>query len=357
MAEDFAARVGQILEHGALNVALGLGYELGLFEALDGAGPLSCDELAARAGLDARYVLEWLGAMVAGEVVDVVEGLFLLPPARGDVLCRRGGASNLGVYTQELGLLVSSALGGVRAGFRSGRGLAYADYPEFHAFMGELAERKHRSGLVESFLPAIAGGAVLEGLQAGARVCDLGCGSGGALLVLAAAFPRSEFVGVDLDAGALEQARAEQARAGLENLRFEQRDLGRLAEEPGELAGRFEWVSAFDAIHDQEQPLAALRGARALLAPAGIFSLVDIDAASDPARNKARPMGAFLYTVSLLHCLPVGLGPEGDGAGLGMLWGRERALDLLAEAGFEAEVEELPGDPFNVHYCCQAAGA
>lgn len=354
---DFATRIGQVLEAGALNVALGLGYELGLFEALDGSDPLGLAELATKAQVDPRYLREWLGAMVAGDVVEVTAGdvsgeeRYSLPPERGAVLCRRGGSANLGVYTQELGLLTEAALDGVRTGFRSGRGLGYERYPAFHTFMGELADRKHEQTLVQEFLPGIAEGAILKSLQSGTEVCDLGCGNGRALLLLAEAFPQSQFTGIDFDRGALAAGEAAADFKGLKNLRFVACDAATLAERPGDLAGRFSWITAFDAIHDQADPSAALRGVRALLAPEGRFSLVDIDAESELIANKYRPFATFLYTVSLLHCLPIGLGPEGTGAGLGMLWGRQRARSLLSEAGLKV-LEEKPCDAFNVHYLC-----
>ena len=351
---SFADRIGQILEAGALNVTLGLGYELGLFEALDGAGPLTLEELAAKAEVDPRYLREWLGAMVSGGVLEVTSEddsaeRYLLPPERGQVLCRRGGTANLGVYTQELGLLVEAALGGVRSGFRSGRGLGYERYPAFHAFMSELADRKHEQTLIQEFLPSVAGGVVLARLQEGAQVCDLGCGAGRALLLLAAAFPQSQFVGIDFDRGALAAGEAAAEFRGLGNVEFVVRDAATLAGDPGALAGRFDWVTAFDAIHDQADPAAALRGVAALLAPEGRFSLVDVDAETGLEANRERPLAPFLYTVSLLHCLPIGLGPEGKGAGLGMLWGRGKARQLLGEAGLEL-LEESPCDAFNVHY-------
>jgi SAM-dependent methyltransferase len=353
----FAERIGHILEAGALNVTLGLGYELGLFEALDGAGPLTLAELAAKAEVDPRYLREWLGAMVSGRILEVTseddtEERYSLPPERGEVLCRRGGSANLGVYTQELGLLVEAALGGVRTGFRSGRGLGYERYPAFHAFMGELADRKHEQTLLQEFLPGVAEGAIQARLEAGAQVCDLGCGAGRALLLLAAAFPQSRFVGIDFDRGALAAGEAVAEQRGLSNLEFVHRDAATLASDPGPLAGRFDWITAFDAIHDQADPLASLRGVRALLAPEGCFSLIDIDAESELRANRERAMAPFLYAVSLLHCLPIGLGPEGKGAGLGMLWGRGRARELLQEAGLEL-VSEAPCDAFNVHYLCR----
>lgn len=86
-----------------------------------------------------------------------------------------------------------------------------------------------------------------------------------------------------------------------------------------------------------------------MLAPGGLFSMIDIDAASHPAGNLDHPMGPFLYTVSLMHCMPVGLSDQGRG--LGMMWGREQAVSLLEQAGFcRIEVLEMAHDPFNVHY-------
>jgi 2-polyprenyl-3-methyl-5-hydroxy-6-metoxy-1,4-benzoquinol methylase len=357
---SFSERVIGILNGGALNVALGLGYRLGLFEALDAfQAPASLSQIAEATSLDPRYVREWLGVVACGDIVEVhgagEDERFSLPPAHGDVLCRRAGTANLGVYTQELPLLTESALSRVRDGFRSGEGLDYACYEEFFAFMGELADAKHERTLVDGFLPSVAEGAIVAQLEAGARACDVGCGSGAASILMARAFPRSEFVGVDFDRGAIETARRGAEAARLQNLRFLERDAAALHDDQ-ELQGGFDYVTSFDAIHDQTQPLAALRGIRALLAPGGVFSMVDIAAESSIGANREHAMGSFLYAVSLLHCMPVGLGAEGSGAGLGMLWGRERALALLAEAGFaEVEVHEIPNDPFNLHYLCRAS--
>jgi SAM-dependent methyltransferase len=141
-------------------------------------------------------------------------------------------------------------------------------------------------------------------------------------------------------------------REGIANAVFEAADAARLSESPRH-RGAFDYVTAFDAVHDQTAPLEALRGVRAMLAPGGRFSMVDIAAHSDPVRNAAHPMAPFLYTVSLLHCMPVGLMDRG--AGLGMMWGREAALELLAAAGFEeVAVAAIPDDPFNLHFFCKA---
>ncbi|MCP3955994.1 MAG: methyltransferase type 12, partial [Desulfobacterales bacterium] len=112
-------------------------------------------------------------------------------------------------------------------------------------------------------------------------------------------------------------------------------------------------ICAFDAIHDQTRPLEALRSIRYMLAPGGLFSMVDIKAGSQHKDNLDHPMGPFLYTVSLMHCMPVGL--SDNGTGLGMMWGQQQAETLLREAGFETvEPTEMDYDPFNLHYLCRA---
>ncbi|WP_243440134.1 class I SAM-dependent methyltransferase [Fundidesulfovibrio soli] len=352
----FAVRMAEILDASALNAALCLGYRAGLFEAMDRLGfPASCAAIAREAGLSERYVREWLGAVACGGVVEHSvsesgEELFLLPPAHADLLTRRAGQDNLGVYTQEIPLLTQCALEDVLAGFGTGRGVPYERYPRFHEWMGQVAEAKHREVLVDAFLPSVAGGEVLRRLREGVDVLDVGCSEGLVALLMARAFPGSRFLGVDISEDALAKARGEAARLGLENVRFELRDAAALGEDAA-LAGRFGYVTAFDAIHDQTRPLEALKGVRAVLAEGGYFSMVDIKAETDIAGNLDRPMGAFLYTVSLLHCMPVGL--VDGGPGLGMMWGRGKALELLREAGFgRVEVCDIPGDGFNAHYLC-----
>jgi ubiquinone/menaquinone biosynthesis C-methylase UbiE len=158
-------------------------------------------------------------------------------------------------------------------------------------------------------------------------------------------------VGLDIAEEALDTARTAAAEQGLDNVTFLHQDAAALSDSSS-LAGSFAYVTAFDAIHDQTRPLAALRGVHALLKPGGAFSMVDIAAGSRLADNRDHPMGAFLYTVSLMHCMPVGL--VDGGTGLGMMWGRERAVAMLNEAGFDdVVVGEIPEDAFNLHFFCR----
>ncbi len=217
--------------------------------------------------------------------------------------------------------------------------------------MGQLAAAKRGRVLVTDFLPSVDGGRIVERLKKGIEVCDVGCAEGVALMLMARAFPHARFTGVDISAEAIETARKKAESEGVANVRFLERDAARIAEDPG-LVNAFDYVTAFDAIHDQSRPLEALRGVHAILKTGGAFSMVDIAAESSLADNLDHPMGPFLYTISLMHCMPVGL--VEDGAGLGMMWGRQKAVKMLRKAGFgSVDVREIPDDPFNLHFFCR----
>ena len=355
--DAFAKKLTDILNHGALNLAMGIGYQVRLFDVMDAlARPATAATIAGKAGLDTRYVTEWLGVMVCGGVVALSgsedgQDRYRLPREHADLIARRAGSANLGVYTQEIPLLTRCAMDEVLSGFQTGQGVGYHHYPRFQHFMGQLADAKHREVLVETFLPSVDHGTLVHRLAAGIRVCDLGCAEGVALLLMAQAFPRSTFVGLDIAEEALQQARKAAEAEDMDNVTFLHQDAAALVAN-SDLIESFDYVTAFDAIHDQTRPLAALKGVHALLKPGGLFSMVDIAAGSRLADNRDHSMGSFLYTVSLMHCMPVGL--VDGGTGLGMMWGREKAVTMLQEAGFrDVQVSEIPQDAFNLHFFCR----
>lgn len=357
--ERFAARMTTVLNAGALNLAMAIGYRTRLFDRMDRLGePCSSEAIAAAAGLDPRYVREWLAVMVTGEVVELTEAAdgterYHLPPAHADLLTRRADSANPGVYTQEIPLLTATALEPVIEGFTTGEGVPYDRYPRFQRFMTELADAKHRRTLVRRFLPSVDAGRIEAALTAGIRVCDLGCGEGTAVLLMAEAYPASRFVGIDICADSIARGRELARQKGLDNTAFIRDDGVAAAGRPDMTAG-FDYITAFDAIHDQTRPLAALRAVLRMLRPGGAFSMVDIAADSRLAANRDHPMAPFLYTVSLMHCLPVGR--VDGGMGLGMMWGRQRATALLEKAGFtDIDVAPIPEDAFNLHFFCRKA--
>ena len=351
---DFSKKMTDILNYGALNLAMGIGYKNQIFDILEDLDkPVTILEIVSASRLNRRYLKEWLGIMVTGSIIEISHGpdgeaRYFLPPEHASFLTRKSGSNNLGVYTQEIPLLTSCAMTSVNRGFKTGDGIPFSQYPDFQHFMAELSNAKHEEVLIKHFLPSVANGALLPLLSNGIRVCDFGCGQGIALNLMAQAFPESTFTGIDNHREAILTARAGADKMRLSNTSYLELDAATINGKK-EFIQRFDYVCAFDAIHDQSHPLEALKGIRKMLSPSGMFSMIDIKASSDPMDNLNHPMGAFLYTVSLMHCMPIGL--NDNGAGLGMMWGREQAEAMLMEAGFDhVEVIEMAHDGFNLHY-------
>jgi len=348
-SDEFQTRMVDILNSAALNVAIGIGSKVGLFDALgDAAEPLTAKELAETTELNPRVVREWLGVVVSGNILEVHPGdYYSLPPHRANFLCRKGGENNLALYCQEIPILTQCVYQDVLETFKTGSGIPYSKYPTFQDFMGQLADQKHEDSLLQTFLPSIDG--MVDRLKEGnMRVMDLGCGQGLAISLLAREFPNSSFVGIDLDEDAI--AKAQETSRDLENLSFVVLDATCIHEH--EFAESFDYVVAFDAIHDLCHPEEVLKGIRDALKPGGIFSMIDIKADSHIIQNKDHPMGPMLYTVSLMHCMQVAM--VDGGRGLGMMWGRQQAISMLKEAGFRNIKElEIPQDGFNSHYMAE----
>jgi SAM-dependent methyltransferase len=337
--EAFAGRLVGLYNGGMLSHLIDIGHRTGLFAAL-AEGSATSAELARRADLQERYVREWLGAMATGEIVDYdpAAGSFRLPAEHA--VCLTGhGSANLAPISRLVTHLAKH-LDAVTRAFREGGGVPYAAYrPEFTDVMDALGRGVFDELLLDRYVPLVPG--LAERLAAGARVADVGCGTGHAMVLLAAAFPASTFVGYDLAPDAIARARSEAAAAGLGNVHFEVGDAARLVvEEPLDV------VFAFDAIHDQAEPAAVLARIHAALAPGGSFVMTEPRASSNLEDNLGNPFAPMLYATSVLHCMTVSL--ASGGAGLGAAWGEQVARDMLAQAGFgEVSVHEAPGDPLN----------
>jgi len=328
-AERFAEGLLQALNHGSLCLMTSIGHRTGLFDAMSNLPASTSNEIAERAGLDERYVREWLGAMVTGRVVEVdpESKRYTLPPEHAAFLTRAAGADNLGVFAQYIGVL-----GGVEdlivEVFRSGGGVPYSSFPRFHEVMAEDSGQSVLSSLDVHILPLVPG--LAERLSAGIRVLDVGCGRGRILNKLAGMFPNSRFVGMDLSEDAVAYARAEATRAGNHNTEFIAADLGDF-DHTAE-AESFDLITTFDAVHDQSKPLNVLKGIRKALKPDGIYLMQEINGSSHVHQDIDHPIGTFLYTISTMHCMTVSLADGGEG--LGAMWGEERTREYLAKAGF-----------------------
>jgi 2-polyprenyl-3-methyl-5-hydroxy-6-metoxy-1,4-benzoquinol methylase len=341
--DAFADRMLNILNDGALALMTSMGHRTGLFDVMSNLPPSTTDQIAGAAGLNERYVREWLGAMVTGGFVeyDPDRATYHLPPEHAASLTRSATPDNIAAFAQYIPLM-GTVEDKVVACFKKGGGVPYSAFGRFHEVMAEDSGQTVVAALMDSILPLVPG--LIEDLESGIEVLDVGCGAGRALNLMAVAFPKSRFTGYDISEEATATGRAAAEQNGLTNLRFEIRDVTAL-----DAFEQYQLITAFDAIHDQVRPTEVLHGIAKALHPDGTFLMQDIAASSQVQNNIDHPVGPLLYTLSCMHCMTVSLAE--NGAGLGTMWGEELARTMLREAGFtKVEVEKLPHDFQNIYY-------
>ena len=341
--EAFAARLLETLNNAALALMTSVGHQTGLFDTMARLRPSTSAEIARAAGLQERYVREWLGAMVTGLVVeyDPNDLTYSLPPEHAASLTRAAGTDNFASFMSYIALAGEVEQKVIEC-FRNGGGVDYCHYPRFQTVQAEETAAIFDATLVDKTLPLVPG--LVERLRAGANVLDVGCGGGHAVNVMARAFPNSRFVGYDLSEEGVQKGRAEARQWGLTNARFEVRDVTAL-----DATAQFDLVTAFDSIHDQARPATVLAAIARSLGDDGTFLMVDLAASSDVGANVGHPLGTYLYMISCMHCMTVSLAQGGDG--LGAMWGEQVAVRMLGEAGFgRVEIERVPGDIINCYY-------
>ena len=342
-AEEFAERMVDVLNSGSIALMTSIGHRTGLFDAMTGLPPSTSEQIASAAGLNERYVREWLGAMLVGGIVehDPEEGTYYLPEEHAAFLTRAASPDNIAAFAQYIPLL-GSVEDGIVESFKNGGGVPYSAFPRFQEVMAEDSGQTVLPALTEHILPLVPG--LVERLQNGIDVLDVGSGSGRALNLMARTFPNSRFVGYDLSEEAIARARAEAEEHGTSNARFEVKDVATLDEEAS-----YDLITTFDAVHDQAKPAAVLKGIANALKNDGVYLMQDIAGSSHHHNNLDHPIGPFLYTVSTMHCMTVSLAQGGEG--LGAMWGEEKAKEMLKEAGFtKVEVEQLAHDFQNYYY-------
>lgn len=331
------------IDGASLTLLLSIGHQTGLLDAMAGLPPATSAHIAEAAGLNERYVREWLAGMVTGHVIeyDPATATYTLPAHRAAALTRAAGPHNLALvalFIPHLGEVEQKIVDC----FREGGGLPYSEFPRFHALMAEQSAAVFDIALVDVVLPLVDG--LPERLRAGVDVADFGCGSGHAINVMAHAFPASRFTGIDFSDEAVAAGVAEAASLGLTNATFEGHNLTHLDKHEA-----YDVITVFDAIHDQAHPAQVLENIYRALRPGGVFLMADIKASSRLEENVGIPMSTYLYTVSLMHCMTVSLAL--DGAGLGTAWGTQLAVSMLGDAGFgDVRVTEVEGDPINNYY-------
>jgi SAM-dependent methyltransferase len=344
----FAKRMLRTMNEAAVALMVSVGHRTGLFDVLAAMPAATSEQIASRAALDERYVREWLAVMTTGRIVehDGAAGTYWLPADHAAWLTRAAGMNNLATGMQYIGLMALVEDQIVDC-FRHGGGVPYSAFPRFTAIMAEDSGAVHDATLIDATLPLVPG--LIDRLRQGIDAADIGCGSGHAVNLMAGAFPRSRFTGYDFSDAGIAAARSEADRKGLANARFEKRDAAHLGE-----TGRFDFITTFDAVHDQARPDLMLAGIAAALRPGGVYLCVDTSASSKLAENLDHPLGPFLYTISCMHCMTVSL--AGGGMGLGTMWGEDTAREMLREAGFTSiEATRLDGDIVNTYIMASKA--
>jgi SAM-dependent methyltransferase len=317
-----------------------IGEKLGLYKAMAGAGPLTSQEVAERAGVAERSVREWLANQAAGGYVtyDAEADRYTLPDEQALALADEDSPFYiLGVYDSIASLYADEDR--ILEAFRSGDGMGWHEH-DHRLFRG--TERFFRPGykanLVSEWIPALAG--VAEKLERGAKVADVGCGHGASTIIMAQAFPNSEFVGYDYHDASVERARQAAAEAGVdERVSFA---VASAKDYPGT---DYDLVCVFDCLHDMGDPVGAAAHIRETLAPDGTWMIVEPFAGDSVAENLT-PVGRVFYGASTVICTPASLAQE-VGLALGAQAGESQLSNVIKEGGFST-VRRATETPFNL---------
>lgn len=315
-----------------------IGDRLGLYKAL-AQGPATSAELAQRTGTHERYVREWLGNQAAGGYVeyDDTSDRYSLNEEQRLCLADPHGPVDLpGAY-----FLIEAmfhALDRTQENFRTGKGMEWGDH---HPCLFHGTERFFRAGynanLLTSWLPALDG--TIEKLKRGGKAADVGCGHGASMILMAQAFPETEFVGYDYHPGSIEVANKRAKDAKVENARFE------VADATGYDDRDFDLIAFFDCLHDMADPAGAARHARGAIRDDGVCMVVE-PFAGDHITDNFNPVGRVYYGASAQICVPVSLARNGPA--LGAQAGEARLRGVLVDQGGFTRFRRATETPFNI---------
>ena len=326
-------------------ILVALGDRLGLWKAMASAGPLTPSELATRTGTSERYVREWLSSQVANGFVgydgEAGEAATFSLSGEGAMVLADEDSPALMIGAFEGVAAVAAMLPALTGAFRSGEGIAWSDHdPEFFDVQERFSRPLQRQFLVDVWLAAVPG--LIDRLERGVTVADVGCGYGTSTVLMAERFPASRFVGYDFHDHSIARARQAARTAGVaDRVTFE---VAAAAEIP---AKGYDVVLFVDSLHDMGDPTAAARGVRAALAADGMLVTLDPVAADSLAANLANPMAGIMYAVSTFLCTPTALAQCGPEA-LGAMAGEGAIRRVLIEAGFSHVERVAPEAPMNM---------
>ncbi len=328
-----------------VSLMIHLGDRLGLYRAMAGAGPVTAAGLADRTGLHERWLLEWLRSQAAARLIDTADGeVFELSVEAAEVLADEEGSIWFAAGAFQGGVAPPEVVDRLADAFRTGRGLTYDDLgPSAAHGVERMLGPWTKLALVPRILPALDG--LSARLANGISVADIGCGSGTALLAMAAAFPNSTFEGFDPSRHAIDRARARLADTELTNVQLHVAPAAELPRLP-----TYDFVLTLDCLHDMPRPAEAMAAIRAALHDEGTWLIKDIRAGATWHDNLRNPVLAMMYGTSVATCMSSALS-EPDGAGLGTLgFHRQLAEAMCREAGFTRFTVHDFDDPANLYY-------
>jgi ubiquinone/menaquinone biosynthesis C-methylase UbiE len=338
------AFIGQFVTDLGASVHTGMvviGEKLGLYKAL-ADGPMSSAQLAAKTDTDERYLREWLSSQAAGGYItyDSNADKFSLTEEQAFTLADEHSPAYLpGAFELALGSL--AAVPRIVQSFRTGAGMGWHEHVDdvFHG-CEKFFRPGYAANLVSSWIPALR--EVKAKLEAGARVADVGCGKGASTLLMAKAFPNSQFFGFDYHPESIEAARASAQREGLANrVTFA---VSKAKEFPGK---DYDFVAVFDCLHDMGDPVGAAAHVRQSLSKDGTWMIVE-PFANDQLKDNLNPVGRVYYSFSTLLCTPCSRSQE-VGLCLGAQAGEKRIGEVVSAAGF-SRFRRAAETPFNIVY-------
>ena len=338
--ESFLVRAVGDLSAGYGGVMVSLGSKLGLYKAMSGAGPISSKELAARAGCAERYVREWLNAQAAGGYVGyhAISDTYELSPEHAMVLADEHSPVFIPNAWQVPASMWFDEEKAIEA-FRSGKGVAWGEHDgRLYCGVAAFYRNAYRGSLVSEWLPALDG--VVEKLNAGITVADVGCGYGHSSVLMAQAFPQSRFHGFDAHSASIDEAKRNAVDAGVgARVAF---GVAHAVDYPGKEYGL---ICFFDCLHDMGDPIAAARHAAEVVAPDGTVMLVE-PFANDRVEDNISPVARLYYAASTTLCCAHAIS-EGGNLVLGAQAGEVRLAEVFRKAGF-TRFRRAAETPFNL---------
>ncbi|MAS96735.1 MAG: SAM-dependent methyltransferase [Verrucomicrobiales bacterium] len=340
--ESLHQLVGGVLQDlgGAFSVPLvQIGEKLGLYQALHENGPSTSGQLAEKTGFSERYLREWLAAQAASNYVsyDAASESFHMTAEQAFVFANSGSPFYLAPAFGAAAAFQGN-LSQVTNAFQTGEGVGWGDQTQcLSCAVARFFRPGYKNHLIQAWLPALEG--VVEKLESGAEVADVGCGHGISTLIMAEAFPKSNVHGFDFHEGSIEEARKHANQHSVPNLDFH-------IQEAKELPGSYDLITMFDCLHDMGDPVGAMKTLRSALKPGGKVMIVE-PMAGDSLSENLNPVGRMYYCASTMVCVPTSLAQE-TGAALGAQAGEKRLQDLIVnEAGFSS-CRRAAETPFNL---------